>query len=84
MLPVALILSLPFLGCTAETAPTEEPCACERVTYIEAKYQNQTTEKWLLGYNETARESVNCQTETDYSIPPTGSVLREVHRIECN
>lgn len=84
MLLVAPIFSITIIGCSAEPEPTEEPCFCERVTYIESKYLEQSTETWLLDYNETDREPVECQSETNYSIPPIGSALREVHRIECD
>jgi len=73
-----------FLGCSTESDLDEQVCGCERVTYIEAKYQQQGTGTWLLNYTETEREPVDCQEETNYSVPPTGSQLREVHRIECN
>ncbi len=73
-----------FLGCSTESELDEDVCGCERVTYIEAKYQQQSTQIWLLNYTETNREPVDCQEATNYSVPPIGGELREVHRIECN
>lgn len=82
MLSLALIFSLSILGCSPDSE-VEETCSCEKVTYIESKYQEESTNQWLLNYVETSREQVECQDETNYSIPPTGSVAREVFRIEC-
>ena len=85
MLPICLMFSFTFfLGCSTESDLEEEICTCEKVTYIEAKYLEETTETWLLNYNETEREPVDCQDETGYSVPPTGSEVRAVHRIECD
>lgn len=86
VLPIYLMFSFTFLlGCSAESElDDDDDCACEKVTYIEAKYLEETTETWLLSYSETDREDVDCQEETNYSVPPTGSEVREVYRIECN
>ncbi|WP_144374500.1 hypothetical protein [Winogradskyella sp. PG-2] len=85
MLVLALIFSVTFFGCSPESEALEESaCDCDKVTYVESKYQEETTNEWLLEHLETNREDVQCQPETDYSIPPVGSLTREVHRIECN
>ncbi|WP_178988173.1 hypothetical protein [Winogradskyella schleiferi] len=84
MLAVALMSNFALSGCSADLEPPEENCACERVTYIESKNLEETTDIWYLDYQETARESVVCQNETDYSVPLTGATEREVFRIECD
>ncbi len=79
---LAAVSLLLFFGCTPEE--DESFCNCEKVFYIESKYQEQITDIWLLNYVETTREPTECQNETSYSIPPIGSSIREVYRVECN
>jgi len=86
-LSVALICGLTFLKCSPEVeveVQQEVSCDCEQVTYLESKYQEETTNTWLLQHIEIERIPVGCQTETNFSVPPIGSVQREVYRIECN
>jgi hypothetical protein len=85
MWSLALIFGITILGCSPETEVQEETaCDCDKVFYLESKVQEETTDEWMLEHIETSREDVECQSETSYSIPPIGSLTREVHRIECN
>lgn len=77
---VLAICNLIFLS---SCAPEENdpPCNCEEVFYQEAKYQEETTNVWLLSRTEISREATDCQDETDFIRTGNGT---EALRIECN
>ncbi len=76
ILPLLLLM-----GCTAETVVPPEDCDCEKVIYIEEKYQDSSDNSWYINRIEVDRIPVECQDETDFA--PTGEIL-ECFRIECN
>lgn len=76
---------LPFLvlfGCTTEPIelPTAE-CFCEKLIYLEEKYQDEADGTWLLNRTETERIEIDCQPETNF-MPTVG--IQECFRIEYN
>lgn len=75
ILPLLLLL-----GCTNEALEPTTECFCEKVIYLEAKYQNESDGSWNLKRTVVKRVAVACQSETDFT--PTGEVL-ESFRIEC-
>lgn len=75
-----ILLLLLLVGCTSEPTEPVTECICEKVIYIEEKYQNEADDNWYLNRTEVERLPVDCQDETDFA--PTGEVL-ESFRIEC-
>lgn len=73
---------LVLFGCTNEAIelPSNE-CFCEKVIYLEEKYQDEADSTWRINRIEIDRLAVDCQSETDFI--PTGGIL-ECFRIECN
>ena len=76
---LAVLSCLLFFGCSADQ--DEMTCACEEATYIEEKFQADSSEEWQLNRTETNRVPVECQDETDFVRTGNGT---EVTRIECN
>tara|TARA_R100001369_G_scaffold2966_1_gene9739 strand:- start:6527 stop:6760 length:234 start_codon:yes stop_codon:yes gene_type:complete len=77
------VLAVCSLLLLSSCAPEENdpPCNCEEVFYEEAKYQDESTDEWLLSRIEIYRETISCQDETDFIRTGNGT---EASRIECN
>ncbi|NNE33182.1 MAG: hypothetical protein HKN40_12520 [Winogradskyella sp.] len=77
---IALAISSLLLLISCVPEENDPTCNCEEVFYAESKYQEGTSDVWLLDRTETSREPVACQDETDYTRTGNGT---EVSRIEC-